>query len=77
MNDIHILVTMPQHAVFRTFFDADAMAALEHIGTVHWNTLGRQITQDELGAAVRRMDIWRRRTACVSLPTREAPSSPM
>ena len=39
MNDIHILVTMPQHAVFRTFFDADAMAALEHIGTVHWNTL--------------------------------------
>ena len=31
MNDIHILVTMPQHAVFRTFFDADAMAALEHI----------------------------------------------
>ncbi len=22
--------------------DADAMAALEHIGTVHWNTLGRQ-----------------------------------
>ena len=48
MNDIHILVTMPQHAVFRTFFDADAMAALEHIGTVHWNTLGRQYTQDEL-----------------------------
>lgn len=91
MNDIHILVTMPQHAVFRTFFDADAMAALEHIGTVHWNTLGRQYTQDELGAAVRGMDIcvtgwgtrslmkrcWRRRTACVSLPTREAPSSPM
>ena len=57
MNDIHILVTMPQHAVFRTFFDADAMAALEHIGTVHWNTLGRQYTQDELGAAVRGMDI--------------------
>ena len=57
MNDIHILVTMPQHAVFRTFFDADAMAALEHIGTVHWNTLGRQYTKDELGAAVRGMDI--------------------
>ena len=38
-------------------FDADAMAALEHIGTVHWNTLGRQYTQDELGAAVRGMDI--------------------
>ena len=56
MNDIHILVTMPQHAVF-SFFDADAMAALEHIGTVHWNTLGRQYTQDELGAAVRGMDI--------------------
>ena len=33
------------------------MAALEHIGTVHWNTLGRQYTQDELGAAVRGMDI--------------------
>ena len=39
MNDIHILVTMPQHAVFRTFFDADTMAALEHIGTVHWLSL--------------------------------------
>jgi phosphoglycerate dehydrogenase-like enzyme len=57
MNDIHILVTMPQHAVFRTFFDAAAMAALAHIGTVHWNTLGRQYTQDELGAAVRAMEM--------------------
>lgn len=49
MNDIHILVTMPQHAVFRTFFDADAMAALEHIGTVHWNTLGRPVHPGRAG----------------------------
>lgn len=50
---MNILVTMPQHAVFQTFFGEDEKKALAQIGTVRWNTLGRQFTQAELGEALR------------------------
>lgn len=52
-----LLVTMPQHAIFDTFFDAETIAALEQIGTVRWNTLGRQYTHEELCQAMPGVDI--------------------
>lgn len=57
MNKIRILVTMPQHAVFKTFFDEQAMRRLETIGEVQWNTLGRQYTRAELAEALRETEV--------------------
>ena len=47
MNRVQIVVTMPQNAVFDTFFDKSAKQTLEALGTVRWNTLGRQYTGPE------------------------------
>lgn len=57
MNPVQIVVTMPQNAVFDTFFDKSAKQTLEALGTVRWNTLGRQYTGPELAAAVKDADV--------------------
>ncbi|MEG1152981.1 MAG: hydroxyacid dehydrogenase [Ruthenibacterium sp.] len=54
---LQILITMPQGAVFETFWNDALLAELAKIGTVHLNETGAQYDEAALCKAVRGMDI--------------------
>ena len=51
------VVTMPEGPVFDTFWSPDARRQLESLGDVQWNTLGRQLTPEELAARLHGADV--------------------
>ena len=57
MKTVNILVTMPRHAVFHTFFDDERIRELESVGKVHWNETGRQYTHAELCEKIADIDV--------------------
>lgn len=52
-----ILVTVPQTKGFDTFFDAEQIQRLEHLGRVQWNVTGQQLTQIQLCEMIQGKDI--------------------
>ena len=52
-----ILVTLPNNAVFPTFFNECLQQELAQVGEIHWNTTGKQYSHSQLCEAVRGMDI--------------------
>lgn len=58
MNRLKILVTMPKHRVFYTFFNEKLMKKLAEIGDVTWNESdSQQLTKEELAIRIKDIDI--------------------
>ncbi|CAM3904172.1 hydroxyacid dehydrogenase [Cohnella lubricantis] len=58
MDNIKVLVTMPMHSVFHTFFNQELVQELEQFADVSWNTSPtEQFTKEELCEKIRDVDI--------------------
>lgn len=57
MNNLNILVTMPRHDIFKTFFSERHIKEIEQLGSVEWNMSDKQFTVDELAEKIKDKDI--------------------